>query len=59
MEALTKNPGGEAGADSVLVGTEQDRLGEFNLQAQALAAKFSLPSHMARCVLCLLRGDVW
>ncbi len=59
MAVDTKNPGGEAGAESALLGTEQDRLNEFNLQAQALAAKLSLPPHLARCVLCRLRGDVW
>ncbi len=59
MAILTKNPGGKAGAESALLGSEHDRLNEFNLQAQALAAKLSLPPYMARCVLCLLRGDVW
>lgn len=59
MEALTKNPGGEAGVGSRLLAGEPDRNSEFTIQAQALAAKFSLQPYMARCVLCLLRGDVW
>ncbi len=59
METLTKNPGGKAGVGSCLLAGEPDRLNEFNLQAQALAEKLSLPPHMARCVLMLLRGDVW
>ena len=58
-EAQTKDPGGEAGVGSGLLAGELDRLNEFNLQAQALEAKLSLPPHLARCVLLLLRGDVW
>jgi hypothetical protein len=59
MDAQTKNPGGEAGVGSRLLAGELDRNSEFNLQAQALAAKLSVPPYMARCILCLLRGDVW
>lgn len=58
MEALTKNPGGKAGV-SVQLGGEPDRISEFQLQAQALAAKLSVPHHLARCYLYLIRGDVW
>lgn len=59
MDAQTNNPGTWAGAETALVGTKQDRRSEFALQAQALEAKLSLQPHMARCVLLLLRGDVW
>jgi hypothetical protein len=56
----TKNPGAGAGAESVLVGSlRPDQPTEFSLQAQGLEAKLSLPPHLARCVLYLLRGDVW
>ena len=59
MEAFTKNPGGKAGVSVQLSGSEPDRISEFHLQAQALAAKLSVPQHLARCDLYLLRGDVW
>lgn len=55
----TKNPGAKAGADTVLLGGERSKLTEFDLQAQAPQDRLSLPPHLARCVLCLLRGDVW
>jgi hypothetical protein len=56
----TKNPGTEAGAKGALVGSlKPSPCSEYDLQAQALEAKFALPPHMARCALCLLRGDVW
>ena len=58
MQLQTKNPGTKAGV-GVLLGGEPDNLSEFALQAQALADKLRLSPHMARCILCLLRSDVW
>lgn len=52
------NPGTKAGVGVLLAG-EPDKLSEFALQAQALADKLRMSPHMARCVLYLLRGDVW
>lgn len=59
MNAQTNNAYPTAGAETVLVGSLRlDQPTEFALQAQVLQSKFSLPPYRARCVLCLLRGDV-
>jgi hypothetical protein len=58
MMPQTSEASAKAGP-GVLLGGEPGNLSEFAIQAQLLSARLRLPLHLARCVLALLRSDVW